>query len=188
MVLWLNIENLASGLVVALSSNHNGAQLHLEVPVLVITGSHHNPHDFRDYYSLVHQFPIKIFLLNSQKRRQMRQSNHPPLFTRRRSAGYWAILTNTNHYIPEIWLNTVRGCTWLNTVQGWGLICLIHLQQTFLLLSICIGLFCLLTFANGFSAYMYCHILWQAQLCCLFDCCVYCLRCSKLLWDKLTIL
>ena len=32
----------------------------------------------------------------------MRQSIHPPLFTRRRSAGYWAILTNTNHYIQEI--------------------------------------------------------------------------------------
>ena len=44
----------------------------------LITGLHHNPHDFRDYYSLVHQVPIKIFLFNSQKRRQMRQSNHPP--------------------------------------------------------------------------------------------------------------
>ena len=32
----------------------------------------------------------------------MTQSNLPPLFTRRRSAGYWAILTNTNHYIQEI--------------------------------------------------------------------------------------
>jgi len=30
MVLWVTIENPASGLVVALSSNYNGAQLHLE--------------------------------------------------------------------------------------------------------------------------------------------------------------
>ena len=31
MPLWMSIENVASGLFVALSSNHNGAQLHLEV-------------------------------------------------------------------------------------------------------------------------------------------------------------
>ena len=52
---------------------------HIRRSLFLITGSHHNPHDFRDYYSLVHQLPIKIFLLNSQKRRQMRQSNLPPL-------------------------------------------------------------------------------------------------------------
>ena len=75
---------------------------HTRRSLFLITGSHHNPHNFRDYYSLVHQLPMKIFLLNSQKRRQMTQSNIPPLFTRRRSAGYWAILTNTNHYIQEI--------------------------------------------------------------------------------------
>ena len=51
---------------------------HIRRSLFLITGSHHNPHDFRDYYSLVHQLPIKIFLLNSQKRRQMRQSNLPP--------------------------------------------------------------------------------------------------------------
>ena len=52
---------------------------HIRRSLFLITGSHHNPHDFRDYYSLVHQLPIKIFLLNSQKSGQMRQSNLPPL-------------------------------------------------------------------------------------------------------------
>ena len=52
---------------------------HTRRSLFLITGSHHNPHDFRDYSSLVHQLPIKIFLLNSQKSGQMRQSNLPPL-------------------------------------------------------------------------------------------------------------
>ena len=52
---------------------------HIRRSLFLITGSHHNPHDFRDYSSLVHQLPIKIFLLNSQKSGQMRQSNLPPL-------------------------------------------------------------------------------------------------------------
>ena len=52
---------------------------HIRRSLFLITGSHHNPHDFRDYYSLVHQLPIQIFLLNSQKSGQMRQSNLPPL-------------------------------------------------------------------------------------------------------------
>ena len=34
--------------------------LHIRRSLFLITGSHHNPHDFRDYYSLVHQFPIAI--------------------------------------------------------------------------------------------------------------------------------
>ena len=36
-------------------------------------------HKFKDHYSLFHLPPIKIFLLNSQKSGQMRQSNLPPL-------------------------------------------------------------------------------------------------------------
>ena len=52
---------------------------HIRRSLFLITGSHHNPHDFRDYSSLVHQLPIKIFLLNSQKSGQKRQSNLPPL-------------------------------------------------------------------------------------------------------------
>ena len=75
---------------------------HLRRSLFLITGGHHNPHKFRYQYSMVHQLPIKIFLLNSQKCRQKRQRNLPPLFTRRRSAGYYAILTNTNRYIQEI--------------------------------------------------------------------------------------
>ena len=67
---------------------------HIRRSLFLITGSHHILHEFRDHYSLFHQLPITIFLLNSQKRGQMRQSNHPPLFGRRRSATYWA----------EIWL------------------------------------------------------------------------------------
>ena len=35
MVLWVTIRNPASGLVVALSSNSNGAQLHLEVMMML---------------------------------------------------------------------------------------------------------------------------------------------------------
>ena len=35
------------------------------------------------------------------------RATFPPLFTRRRSAGYWTILTNTIDYIQEIWVKAV---------------------------------------------------------------------------------
>ena len=58
--------------------------------LFLITGGHHILHELVDHYSLFHQPPIKIFLLYAQKGGQMRQSNLPPLFSRRWSAAYWA--------------------------------------------------------------------------------------------------
>ena len=51
---------------------------HIRRSLFLITGGHHILHKFRDHYSMVHLPPIIIFLLNSQKSGQMRQSNHPP--------------------------------------------------------------------------------------------------------------
>ena len=56
----------------------------------LITGGRNILHELGDHYSLFHQPPIKIFLLYAQKSGQMRQSNLPPLFSRRWSAAYWA--------------------------------------------------------------------------------------------------
>ena len=50
---------------------------HTRRSLFLITGWHHNPHNFRDLYSMVYQLPIEIFLLNSQKWRQMTQSSLP---------------------------------------------------------------------------------------------------------------
>ena len=69
----------------------------------LFTGCHSILHEFRGYYSMFHQAPIKIFLLNSQKGGQMRQSNHPPLFSRQRSAAHWAVLTNTNQLNKSVY-------------------------------------------------------------------------------------
>ena len=79
---------------------------HRRRSLFLITGGHHILHELGDHYSLFHQPPIRIFLLYAQKGGQMRQSNLPPLFSRRWSAAYWAeiwpadaasILTSISH-------------------------------------------------------------------------------------------
>ena len=39
------------------------ALFHIRRSLFLITGWHHNPHEFRDHYSMVHQLPIKIVSL-----------------------------------------------------------------------------------------------------------------------------
>ena len=57
--------------------------------LFLITGGHHILHELIGHYPMFHRPPIKIFLPNSQKGVQLRQSKNPPLFARRRSASYW---------------------------------------------------------------------------------------------------
>ena len=82
LVYWTN--SVDAGTVPLLKSCHRRRRLFL------ITGGRHILHELGDHYSLFHQPPIKIFLLYAQKGGQMRQSNLPPLFSRRWSAAYWA--------------------------------------------------------------------------------------------------
>ena len=113
---------------------------HTRRSLFLITGRHNSLHDLTCLYAMFREFPIKIFLLKSKKWRQLRQSNLPPLFARRRSASYWAILTNTNPYIQEIWVLTdflnIRICICQNgsvapaSKEG-GMVALSHLP-TFL--------------------------------------------------------
>ena len=70
--------------VLLLKSFHTGRSFFL------LTGRHYSLCELTHYFSMFKEFPIKIFLLKSQKWRQLRQSNLPPLFARRRSASYWA--------------------------------------------------------------------------------------------------
>ena len=60
------------------------------------TGGHHILHELIGHCSMLHRPPVKIFLLYDQKCGQMRQSNIPPLFSRRRSAAYWAEIWPAN--------------------------------------------------------------------------------------------
>ena len=63
---------------------------HIGRSFFLLTGRHYSLCKLTYYFSMFKEFPIKIFLLKSQKWRQLRQSNLPPLFARRRSASYWA--------------------------------------------------------------------------------------------------
>ena len=54
----------------------------------LIPGYHYNPPVFTDHFTWCHNVTIKFFLLYGQKSGHLRQSNHPPLFARRRSASY----------------------------------------------------------------------------------------------------
>ena len=63
---------------------------HIRRSFFLLTGRHNSLCGLTRYYSMFKEFPIKIFLLKSKKWRQLRQSNLPPLFARRRSASYWA--------------------------------------------------------------------------------------------------
>ena len=83
VLVWCNSKYMA-GTVPLLKSCHRRRRLFL------ITGGRHILHELGDHYSQFHQPPIKIFLLYAQKGGQMRQSNLPPLFSRRWSAAYWA--------------------------------------------------------------------------------------------------
>ena len=91
----------------------------------------------------------------------------------------------TNHYRLQ-YSSTNGNHLSLQNTKLTDFILLRNLYHTFLLCSfpvlLCVGAWKPVYFCKGlFSLYIYCHILWQAQLCCLFDCCVYCLSCSKLL-------
>ena len=61
---------------------------HRRRSLFLITGGHHILHELIGHCSMFHRPPVKIFLLYDQKSGQMRQSNIPPLFSRRRSAAY----------------------------------------------------------------------------------------------------
>ena len=63
---------------------------HIRRSFFLLTGRHYSLRELTRYFSMFKEFPIKIFLLKSKKLRQLRQSNLPPLFARRRSASYWA--------------------------------------------------------------------------------------------------
>ena len=61
---------------------------HTRRSFFLLTGRHNSLRKLTHYFSMFKEFPIKIFLLKSQKWRQLRQSNLPPLFAHRRSASY----------------------------------------------------------------------------------------------------
>ena len=63
---------------------------HTRRSFFLLTGRHYSLCELTHYFSMFKEFPIKICLLKSKKLRQLRQSNLPPLFARRRSASYWA--------------------------------------------------------------------------------------------------
>ena len=69
---------------------------HRRRSLFLITGGHHILHELIGHCSMLHRPPVKIFLLYDQKSGQMRQSNIPPLFSRRRSAAYWAEIWPAN--------------------------------------------------------------------------------------------
>ena len=84
MFLYIAWEIFCWGTVLLLKSFHTGRSFFL------LTGRHYSLRELTHYFSMFKEFPIKIFLLKSKKLRQLRQSNLPPLFARRRSASYWA--------------------------------------------------------------------------------------------------
>ena len=53
-------------------------QFHRQKSLFVITGCQNILLEFKGGYSLFHQSPIEIFLLNSQKGGYMRKGNYPP--------------------------------------------------------------------------------------------------------------
>ena len=69
---------------------------HRRRSLFLITDGHHILHELIGHCSMFHRPPVKIFLLYDQKCGQMRQSNIPPLFSRRRSAAYWAEIWPAN--------------------------------------------------------------------------------------------
>ena len=62
---------------------------HRRRSLFLITGGHQILNELKGHCSMLHRPPVKIFLPNSQKGVQLRQSKNPPLFARRRSASYW---------------------------------------------------------------------------------------------------
>ena len=69
---------------------------HRRRSLFLITGGHHILNELIGHCSMLHRPPVKIFLLYDQKCGQMRQSKIPPLFSRRRSAAYWAEIWPAN--------------------------------------------------------------------------------------------
>ena len=57
--------------------------------------------DLRSQCSVKVKKTLKALIKRSQE--LLETSNHPHLFTGRLPPGYWGVLTNTTHYIQEIW-------------------------------------------------------------------------------------
>ena len=105
MMIWWWNKLSAMSTVLLLKSFHIGRSFFL------LTGRHYSLSELTHNFSMFKEFPIKIFLLKSQKWRQLRQSNLPPLFARRRSASYWAKSEMQPVYITISNLSTSPLCS-----------------------------------------------------------------------------